>query len=226
MSMMRPSSISFALAFALGISLAGNSTLANSAPFDTSIGDRPCEIVTAQMVATTFDIPEKNLQQSKPMEHWCSYDMEKDGKTVSVSFQVIAFETKKDAAESFRDSTRSMSAQEMTEKLKALGVEFDESDIQFARDLGLSDPRPTGVQFEDVDGIADKARFLTSEGSLYLLQDNLQIMLSAFYGPDMTIPDEITFEAIQKATSAWKEDTMDERKKQTITLAKTALAAL
>lgn len=226
MSMMRRTKISFALACTLGFSLTSNAALANSATFDTSLGDRPCEVLTARMVATTFDIPEKSLQQSNLMKYWCSYDMEKNGKNVSVNFQVLAFDNKKAAAESFRDSTRSMSAEEMTEKLKALGVEFDESDIQFARDLGLSDPRPTGLQFEDVDGVADQARFLTSEGSLHLLQDNLQITLNAFYGTDMKMPDEITFEALEKTTSAWKQDTMSQRKEQAITLAKAALTAL
>lgn len=227
MSKTAGSRISFALACVLGFSLTGASVLANSATFDASLSDRPCDIVTPQMVATTFDVPEENLKQSEPMESWCSYELEEGHKTLEVILRVSVFDTNKAATKSFHDSTRSMSAEEMTEQLKALGVEFDESDIQFARDLGLPDPRPSGLQFEDVDSIAEQARFNTNEGSLYLLQDNLQITLNAFYGPSMTIPDKITsFEGLEKATSIWKEDTMDERKEQAIALAKVTLAAL
>lgn len=226
MSIFRRYRIPFAFIGVLSFSWINSISLANGATFDTSFSDTPCEVITAQMVATTFDIPEKNLEQSKPMPSACSYEMEENGKILSVYLIVNVFEDKKTAAESFHDSTRSLSAQEMTEKLKAAGVEFDESDIKFARDMGLPDPRPTGLQFEDVDGIADQARFLTDEGSLYLLQDNLQIILNAFYGPDMPIPNVTTFEALEKADSAWKKSTMDERKDQAVALAETALAAL
>lgn len=226
MSIFRRYKICFSLIGMMSFSWISSISSANGATFDTSISDKPCDIVTANMVATTFDIPEKNLEQSKPMPSACSYEMEDNGKILSVYLIANVFENKKTAAESFHDSTRSLSAQEMTEKLKAAGVEFDESDIKFARDMGLPDPRPTGLQFEDVNGIADQARFLTDEGSLYFLQDNLQIILNAFYGPDMVLTDQSSFEALEKETSTWKKDTMDERKEQAITLAKAALAAL
>lgn len=225
MDIMTGSQVCFSLVCALCLSLIGvGSALAGSKTYDTSLAERPCDIVTADMVATTFGVPVDNLQQSGPEAPLCSYQLEEDGKSLDVLLTVVAFDTDKAAAEGFRDATRSMSAEEVSARLEELGIELDESDEQFARDIGI--PEPTGVQFEDVENIADQARFQTGEGSLHLQQGNLWITLTAYYGPDMKIPDEITFESVEKATSAWKKDTMDERKEQVIALAKAALAAL
>ena len=222
MSIIKRSRISFALACALGFGLVGNCALANGATFDTSLGDRPCDVVTAQMVATTFDVPEKSLQQSEPLKSWCAYELEESGKTLEVLIYVATFDGAAAAKKDLRDSSRSMSAEEISEQLQAMGIAFDESD----NDSNLPMPQPTSVTFEDIDGIANQARFNTNEGWLHLQQNNLRINLSAFYGPNMRMPDQISFKAMVEADSAWKEETISKRKEQAIKLAKIALAEL
>lgn len=227
MRMGTPTRFFFALVYVFGLGLTSvGSAVAGSKSYDTALEGRPCDIVTADMVATTYQVPVKQLKQSQPVESLCAYEMTGSGKILNVKLSVAVFDTNKAAEAAFISSTRSMTVQDMAEKLKELGIEFDEEDRQFARDLGLPDPQPTGVQFQDVDGIADQARFQTDEGVLHVQQGNLLMKLDAFYGPSMKKPDTLTLAAMEGATSSWKQDTMDERREQSTALAKAALAAL
>jgi hypothetical protein len=232
MSLMPPSQISFSPAFSPSHGLTdGGTALAGRATYDASLKDRPGDIVTKRMVATTFNVALEDLQQSHPMASWCSYKMIESDKTLNVDVSIRVYDTDEAAAENFRNSTRSMTAKEMVDvrravREKAGGSDKRDTATQNVLTNVVSAIQQHGIQFEDVDGIADQARFETTEGTLRLQQGNLRITLSAFYGPDMTIPDVVTAETIIKAVTTWQQNTMSKRKEQAIALAKVALAAL
>lgn len=222
-----PTRFLFALVYVFALSLISVDTaVAASKSYDVALESQPCDIVTADMIATTYQVPVKQLKQSEPVESLCAYEMTGNGRILSVKVSVAVFDINKSAEDAFISSTRSMTAQGMAEKLNEFGIEFDEEDRQFARELGLPDPQPTGVQFEDVKGIADQARFQTDEGVLHVQHGNLLMKLDAFYGPSMKKPDTLTLAALEEATSRWKQDTIDERREQSTALAKAALDAL
>lgn len=216
------------LGLAAGLALAAPLSAA-AAPFDTSIQDRPCEALTAQMVADVLDVGADRLEQSQPLDALCSYEMEEDGDTLQVEVTLDARESVDAAAAYFSAATRSMSREELEEAMKTLQdmSAEDESDGQEEVTDGIaSGLMQDGIQFEDVEGVGDEARFEPSNGSLHLRKGNLLIDLSAFHGPKMPLPDKITSDTIMKAMNAWLQDTMDTRKKQAVALAGAVLADL
>lgn len=222
-----------ALLCGLGLGLSGGgAALAGSATFATSLGDHPCEIVTASMVATALNVPVADLEQKHLMTSRCSYEMEEGGKFLKVGVSLKVYETDEDAAEDFRAATRSMSADEISEGMKLITAQADKDGAsdsgarkEAADSIGAGLLR-NGIQFEDVDGVADQARLETSDGTLHLQQGNLRIKLRAFYGPAMPIPDKITQETMTKALTGWQQNTMDLRRAQAMDLAELALAPL
>lgn len=62
MSIMVRSGVYFALACVLGLRpITTGTALANNKVYDTSLEDRPCNILTADMVATTLNLPTETL---------------------------------------------------------------------------------------------------------------------------------------------------------------------
>ncbi|HSH49267.1 MAG TPA: hypothetical protein VK991_11845 [Halomonas sp.] len=210
----------------------GGIALGGGGAFNASLNVRPGDIVTKEMVATTFNVALEDLQQSHPMASWCSYKMIENDKTLNVDVSIQIHDTAEAAAEDFRNATRNIPAGETLEAEQALqeksagsyGLGIDATHNVFT--CAISAIRQRGIQFENVYGVADQARFETTEGTLRLQQGNLRMTLSAFYGPDMTIPDIITAESIMQAVTTWQQSTMRQRKEQTIALAKAALARL
>ena len=219
---------SFALVCAFTFSIIGAETAsAASKTYDTSLAKTPCDILTIDQVATTLNLPAEKLEQSDPEVPFCIYEMDEDGKTVEVTLVVNAFDTDKAAAESFHELTQDRTAEEITQMLQELGIDADEDESDSI--ASITKPETTGVEFESIKGIAEQARFQTNEGALHLLQGNLYLVLMAYYGPVPPVPENIVytdFAALEKASSAWVQDTMDVRKKQTTALAKAALEAL
>lgn len=230
--MMNFSRISLALACVSGLGLTGCSE-AGSATFDKSLEDEPCAVVTTQMVATTFDVPEADIEQSNAMSSRCSYEMEGDGESLNVEVSVDAYDTDEKAAEYFRQATRSMSSKEISDAMKAVRKQADKGgalDTDAKKDaaasIGAGVSQGGGIEFEDVEGVADQARFDTSDGTLQLQQGNLRIKLKAYYGPEMPIPESYEPGTMSEIVTAWMQDTSSERKAQAIALAKVALAEL
>lgn len=218
-----------AIACVLALGEAGSVSAMGSAPmFDTALEDQPCEIVTVTMVATALDIPEGSIEQSNVVASRCAYELKDDGdKALSVEVMIDVYDTDESAAEVFRNATRSMSSDEIADTMAAL-TDSAENDHarQDASEGIVSGLFQNGIQFEDVDGLADQARFDTSDGTLQLQQDNLRIKLRVFYGPSMPIPENFSSETIMKALNSWMQDTMSQRREQAVKLAKIALEAL
>lgn len=233
---MKYSWISLVLAIAPGLGVAACSETdrtanTDSATYDMARADEPCAIVTAQMVATTFDLPEANIEQSSVMSSKCSYEMKEDDRRLDVEVSVDAYETDRQAAETFRQATQSMSSEEVSDALNSVRQQAGQDgglDTDAKRDaagsIGSGLQQGGGIQFQDVDGVADQARFDTSDGTLQVLDGNLRIRLNAYYGPGMAMPDRQG--SIDAAFAAWMEETMEERKRQSVKLAKMAVAEL
>lgn len=188
------------------------------------LADKPCEVVTAQMVAGALDAPAEALEQTQPLTSRCAYAMDEGDETLQVEVAVDAYETDAAAAEYFQASTRSMTLEEIAEATADIRAEAgDDEDAAGSLAEGVLQ---NGIQFEDVDDLADQARIETGDGTLHLQAGNLLITLGAFHGPAMPIPDEITTDAIMKAMLAWQQDTLSTRREQAKALARAALAAL
>lgn len=223
-----------AIACALALGAAGSvSAMGNTAMFDPALEDQPCKIVTAELAATALDVPEDSIEQSNVIASQCSYELVDEGdETLSVEITIDAYDTDEGAAEEFRNAARSVSSEEITDTMAVIKEMLDDGDSQNAnaqQDAAegvASGLAQNGIQFEDVNGIADQARFDTSDDTLQLQQGNLRIKLRAFHGPAMPIPDEITQKTMKKLLNTWMQDTMTERKQQAIDLAKVTLAAL
>lgn len=211
--------VPLAVAFSLGSMMMASAATADEPP-------QPCTLLTPDMLATTLEIPAEDVPQPHTLESMCLYQMETEANNLEVMLMVAAFDTNKAAKAKFRESTRDMTPEEIKEKLKELGIERDESDKQFAKDLGLPDTQPSGVQFEEISQVGDEARFESTNGTLYVLHNNLMLTLTAYYGTAMTIPDAVSFEALHDAETEWTESTMEKRRNQAVALAKTVVDAL
>lgn len=221
-------------AFLCALGLAGGSLVAQAgaASFDASRADEPCGIVTAQMVASALEVPVDSFQQLHLMASRCAYKMKDKSTLLRVDFSVRASDTDKTAAEDFRRYTQSIPVGEIADGMKAARKQVEKKGApgNDAKTGAVKEPRSSlqqrGIQFKDIHEIADQARLAASNGTLHFQQGNLLMKLSAFYGPVMPIPDEITQETMIKALTTWLQNTMAEREEQAIVLAKAALAAL
>jgi hypothetical protein len=236
MNMMKISRSSLVFACAAGLGLAGCSqevgaANADSTTYDVALEDAPCSVVTTQMVATAFELPASAIEQSNVMSSTCAYEMKRDGEKLKVEVSVDAYESAEDAANQFLRATRSMSSEEVSAAMNSIQGEAERNlDTAAQKDasesIGAGMKQSGGIQFEDVNGVADQARFAVSDGTLQLQEGNLRIKLRAYYGPAMQIPDSYEPGSMQKVVKAWMQDTMEERKAQSVKLANIALDAL
>lgn len=236
MNVMKISRLSLAFACAAGLGLAGCSKAGSTsngggATYDTALEDTPCAIVTTQMVATAFEVPVSDVEQSNVMSSRCSYEMESNGDTLDVEVSVDAFETTKKAASYFRRATRNMSSEEISDAMNSIQKEAG-TDLgtaaqkDAAESIGSGVKQGGGIQFQDVEGVGDQARLNTFDGTLNLQAGNLLIDLRSYYGPAMPIPDVIEPGTMMKVQKSWMQDTMEARETQSVKLAKIALDAL
>jgi len=184
--------------------------------------ETPCAIVPKEMVAKLFDVPAGQVEVTSDQSSSCGYQWGENEEMLDVVLEVEVFDTAEAASSSFRGITRGISAKEVSNAMQEAVAQADNGAAK--QIAGLADGK--GLQFEDVEGIADEARFGTRFGTLYVRHGNLQLSLSAYHGPSMTMPEKFTPGAIMDATAAWKKKTMDKRKQQSTELAKAIVAAL
>ncbi|MHA6687275.1 hypothetical protein [Mesorhizobium sp. A556] len=147
-----------------------------------------------------------------------------------MSLGVDVFDTAEAASSNFRSVTRGMSAKEVSDAMDGIvnkateKVELDSGTKQGAAKQLSSAGGGKGLHFEDVEGVADEARFGTRFGTLYVRQGNLQLRLGAYHGHGM-MPSE-PGKSIMTAIKEWQKETMSARKQQSAELAKAIVAAL
>src|SRR3546814_6493344 len=85
-----------------------------------------------------------------------------------------------------------------------------------------------GIQFEDVEGVGDEARFALTVGAgdLHVRAGNLYFVASAYAGPGMQMPEKLTGASIIAADKQWRRDTVPQRKDAATKLAKAVVQSL
>lgn len=224
------------LACLLGLSLAGCSDASgeasstSAAGFNVSLEETPCEIMPKPMVAEIFEIPSGEIEETSVLSSNCVYAWEGDGETLEVTLGVNIFETEEDAASSFHSTTRGMSAEEISDAMAAITDEAEQTGAldtdgkQDAANAIAGGIASGGLHFEDVDGVADEARFGTRFGTLYLLRGNMILDLSAYHGPGVNLAEADG--SIMEAVQDWQKEIMPIRKQQSVALAKAIIEAL
>ncbi len=201
-----------------------------AALFDSDMSKRGCEILTADLVSATFDVPADALRQMKIMG--CRYDWSDDGQTLGSGITMLrAHKSEAGAAEWFANATRNRTAKEMQQEMDEISGRLDESE-QLDTDLKKSTAKnllsmvdSEAVSFEDVEGVGDDAR-VNDGGTVYVRVGNLTFMVSAYKGPkepkpDMQGVDLNQMVAIAKESAAkWAIETAPQRKKDGIRLAR------
>lgn len=215
-------------------SLSGDS----AARFDHDMAKRGCELLTAELVGSTFDIPVDSLTQRKILG--CRYDWQDQTNTLEAAISMIrVHDTEAAAVEWFTNATSDRTAEEMAAQLAKVSKRLDErpeldttAKKSMAKKL-LATIGTQGVTFENVAGVGEAAR-LSEEGTLYVRVDNLTFMVSAYHGtiaprPDMSSLGTDTQQMAVRAREAqalWITQTSPQRKTDATRLAKGIVADL
>lgn len=218
------------------VQAAADSALSDSARFDTDMRKKGCELLSAELVAATFDVPADALTQFKIMG--CQYSWDGDEETLEASISMLqAHDREAGAASWFATATRNRTAEEMQAEMDQVAGQLDESEQldtelkkSTANDL-LKTVGSKAVTFEDVAGVGDEAR-VSDDGTVYVRVDNLTFMVSAYKGPAAPPPDFQGADLQQMATigkehaAQWAIETAPQRKADGIRLAGAIVAAL
>lgn len=205
----------------------------NQATFGASMEDKPCEIVTGEMIVAAFGVPADALEQSSYTSANCSYDWEGEERGLSVLIHVNGVhESSQDASDYFQDLTRSMSKAEADDAMATIRAQAEKTgdaetpQEREAADAASNEIASGGLQFVDVGNVADEARFATQSGELIVRKDNLVFTVSAYHGANMPLPATLNAESIMNASKDWLQETLPQRKEAAVKLAKAAANAL
>lgn len=204
--------------------------------FDKEMDKKGCELLTAEMVSKTFDVPADSLRQMKIMG--CRYDWNNETETVETGISMIQVHKTEASAKSwFETATRNKTAEEMAAEMKQVSEQMDQSE-QLDSDLKKSTAKgllalvdSDAVQFEDVAGVGNEAR-VSGDGTVYVRQNNLTFMVSAYKGPvappmDMQGVDLKQMVNLAKEHSKqWATQTAPQRKKDGALLARAIVDGL
>lgn len=201
-----------------------------------SLGDKPCDLVTKETVAATFDIPADEIEQSK-LSSMCEYRWEDDQREVFVTAYIDQIhDDARSAASQFDGATRSLTGaqvdsafEHIAEQAKKSKDALDTPGKQRTADAILGGGKSSGargIQFEDVDGIPDQARFNLSTGALHMRHGNLVFNLNAYAGEKMPMPSPFSAAALVEASKVWLVQTLPQRRQDAMLLAKAALKQL
>lgn len=206
------------------------------ARFGDELG-KGCDLLTAEMVSSTFGVPVDGLKQMKVMG--CLYSWDNDVDELDASIMMIRTHESESAAETwFGNATRSRTAEEMQEEMKQVSERMDsreELDTDAKKSVAKGFLKSIGnkaVIFEDVADVGDEAR-VNADGNVYVRVDNLTFMVSAYYGPEAPPADiqgirdiKQMMAAALENTEEWKAKTLPQRKRDAAKLARTIVAAL
>ena len=217
---------------------ASDKPVGDSVRVDAAIEKKPCELLSAEMVARLFEVPVADLERESSMSSACAYSWENDDETERLDVTVKVSDVGKDAertASNFRSVTRGMSGADVDramagvkEKAASEG-KLDTAGKRKAADaIAGSASGSAGIQFEDVAGVGDEARFALTVGAgeLHVRAGNLYFTASAYSGPGMQMPETLTGASIIAADRQWRQDTMPQRKEAAITLAQAVVQSL
>lgn len=206
-----------------------------AATHDMALLETPCKLMPTALLADVFALPAAEIEQT-PINIMgrgsCSSDWEGDDKSLSVEMIMQVFETTEQAAIHFKNATRSTTKEDMEKAMQALKAHRKKDDTaadttaKKTQNSLLTAMLSRPIIFEDVADIGDEARFGTTDGKMVVRSGNLIVSVSAYYGADMPMPNELTTSAIMKASTEWKKKTIAERKQQSADVARATIEAL
>ena len=210
-------------------------------PEDKEFRKKACDFLTPEMVSGAFDVPAKELKQTKIMG--CIYSWNKDDQTLNAQLMLIMVHKSLDRAKlwfknSTANKTKAQLDQEM-EKVKAEVQKRKELDTNLKKktagnitDLAKMGMPKEGVSYEDVSGVGDEARISNTDGMLNVRLGNVTFKLSAYRGPakpKMKI-DPKNIKGMPKVAMAlqskWIKDTLEQRKAAAKKLAPAVVKAI
>jgi hypothetical protein len=210
--------------------------LSDAARFDKDIRKNACELLTAEIVGATFDIPADKLRQMKIAG--CRYDWDDDNEVLETGISMIrAHKSEQSAALWFGNATKSRTAEEMKAEMEKVAkrIEATESlDTKAKKSMAkgmLAAVGSKAVNFEDIVGVGEEAR-VSQDGTVYVRVDNLTFMVSAYKGIkapplDLAGVDIKQMAAVaMKSADQWASETAPQRKKDGAQLAKAIVAEL
>jgi hypothetical protein len=219
-----------------------NSAAASSAApssgslFDDDMKNKSCEMLSAELVASTFNVPADALQQWKIAG--CRYGWEDDEQTLEAALSMIrVYDTEEAAASWFANATRNKTAEEMKAEMEKISARMDKSeqlDTELKKSAAKSMLAMIGtkaISFEDVAGIGDEAR-ANDEGNIYVRVGNLTFVVSAYKGAqeppmDMQGVDLNNMAKVAKETAdLWAVETAPQRKLDGTRLARAIVGEL
>lgn len=217
---------------AAAASAAEQGAKADAKLFDKEIRKKACELLPAKMVAKTFDVPEKALEQSTVMG--CIYDWEKDGRKVHASVMSIRAHKTLDRAKTwFENSTKNRSKKEneaAVDQVKKRLKEKKELDTEIKKKAAneVTNLIPTAaLSYERVEGVGDEAAVNQNDGNVRVRVGNLTFTVAAYKGkkqpefkPDTSLGTKGMIDDIKKKSQEWHKTTVPQRKKAGVELAR------
>ncbi len=217
----------------------------SAATFDESMRTKGCELLTPELVSTTFGAPQDELRQIKVMG--CIYSWASDERTVEARISMLTVHASQAVATRwFENATRDVSAEEAQQQLdQAVGAVKDKAAKgELGKDVSTSavDTVMAGAlvgasRYGDIEGIGDQARINLDDGGLWIRVGNLTFSVAAYNGPpkppasraaiDVRNLDIKKIAADAKASdNAWLAQTFDQRKRDAQTLARVIIGKL
>ncbi len=217
---------------------ASGEPVADPVHIDAAVGENPCELAPAEMVAGLFGVPVTDLEREPSVSSACAYGWESNDGTERLDVKVKVSDIGEDAgrtASNFRAVTRGMSGAEVDRAMARV-----KEDAASGGSLGTAGKRgaadavvgatsgSAGIRFEDVAGVGDEARFALTVGAgdLHVRTGNLYFTVSAYSGPAMEMPERLTGASIMAADRQWRQDTMPQRREAAVALAQAVVQSL
>lgn len=214
---------------------ASGEPVTDSVQVDAAIEKTPCELASAEMVATLFSVPVAELERESSMSSACVYSWENSDETERLDAKVKVSDVYEDAEQAalrFRAVTKGMSGADL-DHIKAgikekAAAELNSRGEKAAGAIMGKTTGSRGIQFEDVEGVGDEARFALTVGAgdLHVRVGNLYFTTSAYSGATMPMPEKMTGASILASNKKWRQDTMPQRKDAAIKLARAVVDSL
>ncbi len=218
------------------VQAAPEDSLSAAARFSGEMSNEGCELLSPQLVSTTFDVPVDTLKQTKIQG--CHYNWDNSDETLEAGILMIrAHKSDEDAARWFAGVTTSKTAEEVQAELDSAAGQLDKQE-ELDTDLKKSTAKnllamvsAKAVNFADIAGIGDEAR-VSDEGIVHVRVDNLTFMVSAYKGSKAPRPNMQGVEIKQMAAVAkenadrWAIETAPQRTTDGIRLARAIVAEM
>lgn len=169
------------------IQAGSDSTMATAALFDKEMSKAGCELLSAEVMGATFDVPADGLTQYKIMG--CRYSWDNDTETLEGGISMIrVYESEAAAASWYANATRNKTAEEMQAEMEKISRRLEQSeelDTDLKKSAAKSVLASVGSKaehFEDVPDVGDEAR-VNDDGTVFVRVGNLTFMASAYKGP-------------------------------------------